>query len=94
MDLAREFIAEFQQRLNDFELLRKHTDWDGLATQAHWLKGAGGTAGFNGLTGPASRLEQAAHMADSEQVDFELATIFELSATLSPKFLKTPAGFA
>ena len=31
-----------------------------LARLAHWLKGAGGTAGFDAFTEPARRLEQQA----------------------------------
>jgi CheY-like chemotaxis protein len=35
-------------------------DWNQLAELAHWLKGAGGTVGFDCFTEPAQKLERAA----------------------------------
>ena len=36
-------------------------DFDAIASQAHALKGAGGTAGYSCLTDVSARLEQSAH---------------------------------
>jgi HPt (histidine-containing phosphotransfer) domain-containing protein len=39
-----------------------------LAELAHWLKGAGGTIGFECFTEPARRLEQVAKQSRMEEV--------------------------
>ena len=43
--------------------------WDELAASAHWLKGAGGTVGFECFTDPARRLEQAARRAQPQEAE-------------------------
>jgi signal transduction histidine kinase/ActR/RegA family two-component response regulator/HPt (histidine-containing phosphotransfer) domain-containing protein len=87
MQIACDFIAEFLRRLEKFVELHRCKSWDDLAAEAHWLKGAGGTAGFAALTAPARRLEQAARMADAEQVDVELENLRQLSLTIPEELL-------
>ncbi len=60
----RPIIEKFVTRLDD-QLAAMATAWenrdlDELASLAHWLKGAGGTVGFDDFTEPASDLEQLA----------------------------------
>lgn len=60
----REIIEEFGQRLKHRlrearESLSCH-NWKALADFAHWIKGSGGTVGFNQFTEPAAQLEELA----------------------------------
>jgi HPt (histidine-containing phosphotransfer) domain-containing protein len=41
-------------------------DWEQLAALSHWLKGAGGTVGFDQFTKPAGQLES---FAKGQQAD-------------------------
>ena len=43
-------------------------NFEELANLAHWLKGAGGTVGFDAFTEPALSLEQLAKAQNTEQV--------------------------
>ena len=66
----REIVEEFIQRTHEkfAEILEawKEKDLQRLAQLAHWLKGAGGTAGFPMFTAPAKELEL---MAKDESLD-------------------------
>lgn len=50
-------------------------NFDEIASLAHWLKGAGGTVGFDAFTEPAAQLEQLAKTKSADQIE---ATIVEL----------------
>ena len=54
-------------------------DFPALADLAHWLKGAGGTAGFPAFTQPASRLRQLAEARQSEQIEAALCHLVKLT---------------
>ena len=58
--IVRECVTKLEGRLPEMRALLEESDWQELASAAHWLKGSGGTAGFNDLTAPSSRLERAA----------------------------------
>ena len=58
-DIAEEFVARLQEQLREMALTLWNNDFAELARSAHWLKGAGGTAGFADFTAPARRLEVA-----------------------------------
>jgi CheY-like chemotaxis protein len=57
----RSLIARFIERLNEqlqaVEQAFVQGKYDDIAAFAHWLKGAGGTVGFDDFTTPAGRLE-------------------------------------
>lgn len=55
------------------------SDLPTVASLAHWLKGSGGTAGFDAFTEPARRLERAALAQDVDALDDSLATIERLA---------------
>ncbi len=60
----REIAAEFAEHLSDnltaMRAAFEEKQMQSLKELAHWLKGSGGTAGFDAFTEPAVRLEQAA----------------------------------
>jgi HPt (histidine-containing phosphotransfer) domain-containing protein len=53
-------------------------DFQTLAGLAHWLKGSGGTAGYDLFTTPAKQLEQAAKAQDAEKSDALTAELRDL----------------
>jgi HPt (histidine-containing phosphotransfer) domain-containing protein len=46
-----------------------------LANLAHWLKGAGGTVGFDAFTEPALTLEQLAKAENTEKIAAAIAEL-------------------
>jgi len=71
-EIVSEFLARLDVRLGELRDAASAGDWKRVADIAHWLKGSGGTAGFDALTRSAGVLEQHAkqHRADlvSDQV--------------------------
>ncbi len=65
-EIVLEFKARAQEQVVELESALATSDWHKLATTAHWLKGSGGTAGFNILTDIGLELEQAAHRGDAK----------------------------
>ena len=51
---------------------------------AHWLKGSGGTVGFNQFTDPAKRLEQYSKLRDTNEMLLTLDEIRDLCSRIQP----------
>ena len=79
-------IRMFGERLQDQLSLMDQAlaDQDGvaMASLAHWLKGAGGSVGFDDFTKPAAALENFAKRADIEGMTTELQVLHGLAARL------------
>jgi HPt (histidine-containing phosphotransfer) domain-containing protein len=60
-----------------------------LAVLAHWLKGAGGTAGFDQFTEPARQLERLAKENDLARVPDALDKIAEIIDQASRSITQT-----
>ena len=60
------FIDRLDGRLNGMQDALDHADFQTLRSEAHWLKGSGGTVGFGDFTIPARELEFAAKDQDSQ----------------------------
>jgi HPt (histidine-containing phosphotransfer) domain-containing protein len=75
----RSIIEKFTRRLSEqLDAMTKawnDRNFDEIASLAHWLKGAGGTVGFDAFTEPAAKLEQFAKSQSADQVE---QTILEL----------------
>jgi HPt (histidine-containing phosphotransfer) domain-containing protein len=56
-----------------------HREEPALADLGHWLKGAGGTVGFNQFTVPARDLEAAAKAADDQQIGVVLRKLRDVA---------------
>jgi signal transduction histidine kinase/CheY-like chemotaxis protein/HPt (histidine-containing phosphotransfer) domain-containing protein len=67
-DIVDEFVARFQVRLGAMHKAAAERDLIELKSLAHWLKGAGGTAGFQPLTEAAFELEMALAAEDDVAV--------------------------
>ncbi|MFK8020909.1 MAG: response regulator, partial [Pseudomonadales bacterium] len=83
----KKLIEQFKERLA-VQMAAMHKvianeDYAELANLAHWLKGAGGTVGFDAFTDPAAELELAAKAADRELVAQFMAVISDFETRLS-----------
>ncbi|MEX0716969.1 MAG: ATP-binding protein [Planctomycetaceae bacterium] len=58
--IVDDFALKLAGRMDEMHAAHASGDWDELARLAHWLKGSGGTVGFDSLTIPAQDLEQSA----------------------------------
>jgi PAS domain S-box-containing protein len=73
--VVRKFALQMPERMSAIEAAWQARDYPTLAGLAHWLKGSGGTAGFDAFTTPARTLEQLAKAADEAAI---AAVIVEL----------------
>jgi CheY-like chemotaxis protein len=78
----RKFAARLEEQMQAFERALAGRDLDELASLAHWLKGAGGTVGYDDLTDPAARLELAAKAGSDAELEPIMAELRSLAARL------------
>jgi two-component system, sensor histidine kinase len=91
--IVREFVTKLESRLSEMRGLFEQAEWSDLASAAHWLKGSGGTAGFNDLTAPSARLERAAKDGNADAARVALTEIERLTARLhSPDLFDEPVA--
>ena len=81
-DIIVKFIGRLDEQLEAMRSAWKENDLETLAELAHWLKGAGGTVGFDAFTEPAEELEAAAKRGDTEGCEHRLKTLESLAARL------------
>jgi PAS domain S-box-containing protein len=73
--VARKFGLQLPERMTEMEEACAARDFQTLAGLAHWLKGSGGTAGYDAFTTPAKTLEQAAKAHDPDRCDALVAEL-------------------
>ncbi|MEX0937219.1 MAG: ATP-binding protein [Pirellulales bacterium] len=62
--IVEQFVEKLATNVGDMQGALDEGDWEKLAALAHWLKGSGGTVGFDCLTAPAEELERVAKQQD------------------------------
>ena len=77
------FVIRLKEQLDAMEAAEAGGDLTEVANLAHWLKGAGGTVGFDVFTEPATQLETYAKDGDMSKVNTALSKIRELAGRLS-----------
>ncbi len=60
LEIVLDYVDHLTDKLSEIERACEICDAKSLARLAHWMKGSGGTAGFDVLTEPAARLEELA----------------------------------
>jgi HPt (histidine-containing phosphotransfer) domain-containing protein len=78
------FIERLDGQLDAMEAARKAGDFDELAKLAHWLKGSGGTVGFDDFTEPAKHLEQLAKAGQGDQIEEAILELRNLASAVQP----------
>ena len=81
--IVTKFLEKLGGELSDMQRLQSESDWANLKDKAHWLKGSGGTVGFNCLYDPAMALEEAAKAEDLQLCADLMKELVELSSRLS-----------
>jgi len=76
--IVARFITQLPDRLDQMEAALAQADWNELAAQAHWLKGAGGSMGFDALFEPARELENVSQANDDAAASGILAHLRQL----------------
>jgi HPt (histidine-containing phosphotransfer) domain-containing protein len=83
----RPIVEKFVRRLADqLEAMSKaweERNFEELANLAHWLKGAGGTVGFDAFTEPAYSLEQLAKAHNDEDIELAIADLRRLAGRIT-----------
>ena len=83
----REIVEEFIQRLQDQLAAMQQAvdaqDLQELARLAHWLKGAGGTAGFPAFTKPAKHLESLVKDQRYNEIEAAVAELVHLAQRIA-----------
>jgi HPt (histidine-containing phosphotransfer) domain-containing protein len=78
-EIAEEFVVRLGEKLPQMQQACTARDYDQLAALAHWLKGCGGSAGFDAFTKPARALEQLAKQANSELAPLVIQDLYRLA---------------
>jgi CheY-like chemotaxis protein/HPt (histidine-containing phosphotransfer) domain-containing protein len=82
-DIVEEFVKRLQQQLGEMQSAYEQKELDRVAQLAHWLKGSGGSAGFNAFTSPAKQLEDAAKASDLESIAAQIEELKAIAARVA-----------
>lgn len=77
-ELVRDFVSRAREKVVEIRCAHEGQDHRQLAKLAHWMKGAGGMAGFSALTTTALSLEASIESADEGAIDAGLASLESL----------------
>jgi signal transduction histidine kinase/DNA-binding NarL/FixJ family response regulator len=88
------FVGRLEEQLPAMDEAFWAKDFESIAKLAHWLKGAGGTVGFDVFYEPASELESAAKTMDLPAIERQLQQIHGLAARLVIEDQTAIAGHA
>jgi CheY-like chemotaxis protein len=78
-NVMERFVKRLDQQLDALETAEGRGDFMEIAELAHWLKGAGGTVGFDVFTEPAARLEIHAKNGDAASIQPMIANLRQLA---------------
>ena len=78
LEIVQEFSDRLHEQIGEMQKAWEKQELSQLASLAHWLKGSGGTAGFNAFTSPATKLEKLAKEKRLEEIAAALADVQDL----------------
>ena len=81
-NIIERFVKRLDQQLDALETAESNGDLMAVAELAHWLKGAGGTVGFDVFTEPAAQLEIHAKKGEAAQIKSSIANLRQLAARI------------
>ena len=76
------FGEQLNAKLQAMDEARSRGDFEALASLAHWLKGSGGTVGYDTFFEPARLLEEAAKAGDTSAIGDAVAALQTMAARL------------
>ncbi len=77
--IVAKFVQRLDEQLEAMERAVNERNFEELASLAHWLKGSGGTVGFDAFTEPAANLEQLAQAHSVDQLEEAVLTLRQLA---------------
>jgi CheY-like chemotaxis protein/HPt (histidine-containing phosphotransfer) domain-containing protein len=80
--IVKKFVVRLDEQLRAMEATLESHDLEALAKLAHWLKGSGGSVGFDVFTEPARQLEQLAKGDDRDGAAAMVAQLRGLAARI------------
>ncbi|MCP4340447.1 MAG: response regulator [Desulfobulbaceae bacterium] len=91
--LIQRFITRLGEQLQAMDVAVEGNDFEEVAALAHWLKGAGGTVGFDAFTEPAAELEAAVKAGEKAEVVDALAVLHSLAGRVVCPENESPSSF-
>jgi CheY-like chemotaxis protein/HPt (histidine-containing phosphotransfer) domain-containing protein len=73
------FVCRLEEKLEAMQKCWDDRDFEELAKLAHWLKGSGGTVGFDAFGGPAAHLELLAKEKKEAEIEASLEELRNLA---------------
>lgn len=83
-ELVSKFIIRLDEQLTCMEQAFEDRNFKELANIAHWLKGSGGSIGFDEFTRPAKVLEDAARNEQFQGITAQLRELRQLASRIEP----------
>ncbi len=83
------FVEKLDEKVERMEVALEKEDMTELASLAHWLKGAGGTVGYDDFTKPAEDLETCAKADHVEKANQSLKEVKSLVTAIVPPVIDT-----
>jgi signal transduction histidine kinase/CheY-like chemotaxis protein/HPt (histidine-containing phosphotransfer) domain-containing protein len=77
--IVDDFVSKLAGKMDEMHAACAGGDWAELARLAHWLKGSGGTVGFDCLTRPARELEEHAKSSNAKAARRSLTALQALA---------------
>jgi CheY-like chemotaxis protein len=77
--VAQSFVDTLDTRKAAIRQAWEDRNYDSLASLGHWLKGTGGTAGFDVFTAPARSMEAAARARSEADLEVVIAELLDLA---------------
>jgi HPt (histidine-containing phosphotransfer) domain-containing protein len=69
-------------KLRAMDEARARADFEAVASLAHWLKGSGGTVGYDDFFEPARLLEESAKAGDEKAIGEAIAALHAMAGRL------------
>jgi HPt (histidine-containing phosphotransfer) domain-containing protein len=89
-EIVEEFSVKLASQVEQMKLAYAAEDWDQLVELGHWLKGSGGTAGYEQFTIPSGRLERLAKEHRHEMIETVLNEIEQLTLAVAREMDSLP----
>ncbi|QDU99015.1 ATP-binding protein [Lignipirellula cremea] len=81
-EIVEEFTERLHMQLDAMETACGQQQYEELAALAHWLKGSGGTAGFDAFTAPAKKLEELVKTRQETAISGVIAGLRRIAARI------------
>jgi two-component system, sensor histidine kinase len=89
-EIVQEFAIKLASQIERMKLAFASEDWNELIELGHWLKGSGGTAGYEQFTIPSGRLERLASQRSADKIEAVINEIEQLANAVSRELESLP----